>query len=89
MSVAKFYYEDLGSIEFAIKYTAQAISACKEESPLYFQSFETSQKEIDGSLEALNVLEENLAFYHVKLEKLHATKAKAAMLAEQEKLNWH
>ena len=57
MSIAKFYYENMNSLEFAIKYTSQAIAAAKEEAPIYFNNMETGAKEIEGAQEAIEVLE--------------------------------
>lgn len=69
MSVSKFYYEDMSSIEFAIKYTMQAIMNAKEEMPVYANQLDISQKEVEGTLEALEVLEKNLKLYTTQLER--------------------
>ena len=67
MSLSAFYYEQMHSLEFAIKYSAQALINAKEEMPNYALDMEIKEQDFIETSESLEVLEENMKFWKERL----------------------
>ncbi len=63
MSLSSFYFEQLGSVEMAVKYSTSAVMLAKENLASYAEQSYVSDQDIRLTSEALEVLEINLKYW--------------------------
>ena len=67
LSQATFQYEQMNSVEFAIKFTAAALIQAKNGLPAFTRDSKVSQKDIELTTSVLKILESNLKKWRSEL----------------------
>ena len=65
--MSTFYYEQMKSVEFALRYAAGALLRARDAMPEFVKLSTTTKHELQASAEAIKVLEKNIVTWKAKI----------------------